>query len=659
MRVRLGFHDSSPAGSLLRGGAALLGFLVLTVRCQGVSQPEPLVRFDSCEDLQAYLEEQILYPGVESAFVDNGLVGCADVPRGEPQPKYTETTTQEVDVDEPDFVKTDGDAIYVLRRGHMVIARARPASSAGVWSDTPVEGVPFTMFLEGDRALLLSRVPASAGGRPSLHAILYDVSDQAQPARLRTIEIDGDYVDGHRVDGTVMLMSSASLAPDVELVDGAFRDEENRTRLRQAGLFRLLPSVRDRIVGLPERVDHAVACENTYGPARTDGRSVMLIHSISLVDETAPLHNTGVIGRWGVVYASRRSLYLASEERQDGGFFTGDFSVTRIHKLRAFTSGRATYEGVGLLEGTLRSDLSLDEHEETDTLRAVITASRDNVEGGSNNQHRLVVLGQQAGELRLVEVGRAEDIGQGGTVQAVRFAGQRAYIVGDPESVSVDTFGVRSGTGDCPLYVVDLTDPLAPIPTGAVGVPGLVTYLHPIDEHHLLAVGLQDEGAGAKTIQLSLVSVERSTAPAVVHQASLPTAAEGTEVFVARHAFTYFAPAKTAAFSTQQVRKADGVATSALQLLRVDPVLGFFDLGIATQPSLALVRGDDILVGDAMCAAVRRSVIIDDAIEGSHVYAISASGMTVAALSQGLPVVAQLSFLDEAEDLCAFDGSPL
>ena len=93
----------------------------------------------------------------------------------------------------------------------------------------------------------------------------------------------------------------------------------NRALLRAQGLPALLPKVSDFIVGVDDapRVDRAVACENTYAPSRTDGRSILMVHGLSMRDEGAPLKSTGVVAGFSHVYGSTASLYLASTETAD------------------------------------------------------------------------------------------------------------------------------------------------------------------------------------------------------------------------------------------------------------------------------------------------------------------------------------------------------
>jgi len=70
-----------------------------------------------------------------------------------------------------------------------------------------------------------------------------------------------------------------------------------------------------------------------------------------------------------------------------------------------------------------------------------------------------------------------------------------------------------------PLYVLDLTDPAAPVMRGELKIPGYSSYLHPIGEGRLLGLG-QDASEQGVTIgtQLSLFDVSDPATPTRVDQ---------------------------------------------------------------------------------------------------------------------------------------------
>lgn len=667
----------SPAIRRLAGGVAVV--LVASVRCQVALPIDPLQRFESCDDLQLYLEDQILHPAVEASVANTGaLEGCADealgvapVPRApadEAAREYTSTTTQEQGVDEPDFIKNDGDKIFVLRRGQMVILSAWPADTMTVLSRTAIEGTPFSMLFadaapgQREQALVLSN---TFDDRQRVVVHLYDVTDARAPVLQRTVGIDGSFVDARRVGEEVMLVTHAQLAVDVDLDTAPFSDDANRAKLREAGVERMLPAVSDFVVGRDDtpRVDKAAACEHTYAPRVSDGRNMLLVHALSMRDPAATLRSTGVVTGFSHVYASDQSVVLASTELNDGGYFTPDFNKTRLHKLAAFQgTGAAEYRATGVFDGVIRDEMSLDE--QGGLLRMVITDEADS-QDPSERSTSLLVIEEQGTEL--VEVARVEDIGRGESVESVRFLGNKAYVVTYPRDqgdfVLDPVTGLPRIPFTDPLFVIDLTEPRSPLLRGDLELGGYSAYLHPIDDGHLLAIGANTDATTGAYLGLSIIvfDVTNPDAPAVAHRLDFGGPDAGSEALVDRHAFTYFAAEQALAIPVQRFDSVDGLlASSALAVFHIDVADGIAPLGTIEQAGLLEATfGELTQWGGAQCASVRRSVMISDQAEGAFVYAVSTAGVVAAALEADLPTVATVRIASQGEEPCSFDGSPL
>lgn len=71
--------------SVTRLALSMGGILLMSVQCGVPLGSEPLHRFDTCEDLETYLHDQVLYPRVETRTSGAAFVlGCA----GEPLASY-------------------------------------------------------------------------------------------------------------------------------------------------------------------------------------------------------------------------------------------------------------------------------------------------------------------------------------------------------------------------------------------------------------------------------------------------------------------------------------------------------------------------------------------------------------------------------------------
>lgn len=693
------------------------GILWMSVQCGVPIGEEPLYRFDTCQDLESYLHEQVLHPRQEIRGPAGGVgvfgCGAADSlttapsapnagegegeadnavasdgasvfpgaveessdrsqgpvrPDADPDREFSETNTQEEEVDEADFVKNDGDFLYILRRGELIIVDAWPAEDAKVVSRTTLGGMGFTMFFDGDRALVASRTNSTIrsewGG--GLVFELYDLFDRANPRLLREVQVDGQWVDARRVGDEMLLITRSQMTwPRWELNQSEpFTDDANRALLEEHGFERALPGLRDRHIGSDALLREGLAfqCENTWAPAASDGENLVVVHTLSLQNERAPMKSTAVVANPDTIYASAKSIYLADTVWSDGGHFTPHLAETRLHKLRAFEgAGAADFVATGTVRGVLHNQFAMDE--EDGRLRLVVSTNDDINRAPDALRSSLIVLEHEGLSLR--EVGRADDIGSGEFVQAVRFIGDRAYVVtfpiegvdlsNPPVGLVIPDFVPNNPLND-PLFVIDLSDPTNPRVRGELEVSGYSTYIHPLDEDHILTIGVETEGGAAPTaMQLQIFDVEDLDAPTLAHKETFGDGMAFSEALTDHHAFTYF-PATQALSVPLQLADADNNVTSTgLALLRVDVDDGFTNLGTVEQLEL---YGERSLNGGAgACAAVRRSVQLKTDTE-AYVYAVSTAGVTVSSIEEGVPEVARVPLLEDDEGVCP-PGTPL
>ncbi|PLX94864.1 MAG: hypothetical protein C0619_01890, partial [Desulfuromonas sp.] len=151
----------------------LVGLTLLLVACSNRGetdlpedgQPSRLVSFADCEQLQSYLTESAtLKSTLETQFssapaADMGLDGgAAEALQVDAAREYTGTNVQEAGVDEADFSKTDGDYLYLVTGGNFLVFDVWPAEEMIELSRVAMEGNPFSLFVEQDKALVLSHV---------------------------------------------------------------------------------------------------------------------------------------------------------------------------------------------------------------------------------------------------------------------------------------------------------------------------------------------------------------------------------------------------------------------------------------------------------------------------------------------------------------------
>lgn len=253
---------------------------------------------------------------------------------------------------------------------------------------------------------------------------------------------------------------------------------------------------------------------DTSGTATTstERRQLMTTHSSGMF---VPLNSYS-----SSIYASSTTLIIAGEayeEDEDGNWI--EKTLLFSFKLHQATS---TPQTIGEVPGSLLNQFSMD-HITTDTnedyLRvATTTWARwaevdDEWTQTEESTSQVTVLKLTANDdtttATMPIVGQVEDLGRGERIYAVRFLGERGFVV---------TFRQID-----PFYTLDLSDPTKPVVMGELKIPGFSNYLHPIDgpdSDLILAVG-QDadvETGRTKGLQIALYDVSDMTNPRQVKQ---------------------------------------------------------------------------------------------------------------------------------------------
>ena len=191
----------------------------------------------------------------------------------------------------------------------------------------------------------------------------------------------------------------------------------------------------------------------------------------------------------------------------------------------------------------------------------------------------------------LTLVGQIGGIGKGETMQSSRYINDTLYLV---------TFRQVD-----PLFAIDLTDPNSPRILGELTMPGFSTYLHPVDDTHLIGLGFE-----GRSMKVSLCNVSDRTNP-VEEQKLLLSDFSYSPALYDPHAVTYD-PARS---------------------LLIVPVSGYDGSKGQYQCSAYLFNtsGGISLVGTAgsnNSGGVDRTLYIGDSLYVCSKYCISAYGMT-------------------------------
>jgi len=597
----------------------------------------------SCDEVRAYLIDVAVERVLEYRYhwwfmvpwagAEDGRE-VADVPSD-----YTTTNTQEQGVDELDIVKTNGTHLYAVESDQLHALRSWPAETTSELATVDSGDYISGLFLRGDRVLVVSNawsqetnfIFESGGTRLEL----LDVSDPSSPIVLRTIDVEGWLVDARLIGGDLYAVIRSYIDLPSELWDLARREDiglpdlpwdatelERERVLAEARailepyaieimdrypLDEMLPRLRDETPHGPDTEPRQLLdCGSIYRPAQTSDWSILSVLHLNL-DEGGPVTATGLIAEGWTVYASKTSLYVAQTSDSWSwwwGWAPAEMT-TVIHKFELEPSAPepVRYAASGEVKGWILDQFSMSEYD--GHLRVAATefdwwwGATPDAEPASSVT---VLADDDCGNLR--KMGHVGGLGPGERIFAVRFMGTKGYVV---------TFEQID-----PLYTLDLSEPTQPKVVGELEVTGFSSYLHPIGDDWLLAVGQEaDEDGRIRGLAVSVFDVRDFANPTLAHRYLI----EGdddtwswSEALHDHHAFTYH---RGVLSIPVYVSGAEG-RFSGLLVLAVEPEEGIWELG--------RVNHQDLITADDH-AWMRRSVYIEDAI-----YSISSAGVKVNSL---------------------------
>ena len=242
---------------------------------------------------------------------------------------FSGTNVQELGVDEPDLVKTDGARVFVLA-GARLLAYDVTADTPRLLGSLALAGAPQHLLLRGERLLVIGSasqqgagggdVPVGGpvtslalpyGGASRTQLTEVNVRDPSAMTVSRTLGVDGQYVSGRLTGGTARVVLTTP--PDVAEADqgtGAFIPE---TTLRS--------NISRRTFRRP-----LVGCGAVRRPDAYAGLDLLSVMTIDLDRGLYSVDRDAVLAGAQVVYASPTGLYVASQRYvpsldrpQDGG----------------------------------------------------------------------------------------------------------------------------------------------------------------------------------------------------------------------------------------------------------------------------------------------------------------------------------------------------
>ncbi|MFQ5414901.1 MAG: beta-propeller domain-containing protein [Phycisphaerae bacterium] len=481
---------------------------------------------------------------------------------------FSETTTQEIGVDESDVVKTDGTYLYILDGHTLRIVDAAPLDDLAEVGSVAVTGFGRDIYLREGRVIALTGtfggdfhmlgspgmvgeevvdaetvegVAAPPDGdahgaiivdgdvpvgifpvvytRPATIVTIIDVADPAAPRVVSETRFDGTLTSSRMIEGTLHVVIANYQRFFIDVMPMLGRPELD---VRGMDVETLLPKFARTTPDGPAGAGHVMTWSSMYRPADPDGFGVVSIVSMDVAGDGA-FQAIGIVAEPGLVYASTDALYLTDTDYNP---FGGLRETTDIYKF-TYTDGGVVPVAAGSVPGRILNQYAMGEHDHR--LRVATSLGARFARGGfTEPASGVYVLAETDAGLGIT--GRIENIAPGETIQSARFTGDRGYLV---------TFEQID-----PLFTLDLSDPTNPRLVGELKVPGFSTHIIPIDDDHLLTVGRyipEDGFFFGGGVQLSIFDVSDFADPVLTHLAVIGAQGADSEALWNPKALTYFA----------------------------------------------------------------------------------------------------------------------
>jgi uncharacterized secreted protein with C-terminal beta-propeller domain len=416
-------------------------------------------------------------------------------------PSGSNTNIQIPGVDEPDIAKMTNERIFYAHSGNVEILRKEGLSPFQTLKMVDLRNL--ALLVHKNRLLVIG-TPKSQPiwnenkANPFFHVRVFEKTETAYQLE-KEFSFAGSYLDARVIKDDFLIIATLEMSETGQ--------------------------------GISE-----LPCDRVLKPV-IDGfdKTLTVVHNIHLNGKKLGQESTAIIGRAQQIFMTTHHLYIVA------GGYSWFFWDPRLASDRLYNSSVVSrfdllphrspkFSGVAGFEGYVRNQLSMGEdvHGEHFFVASTISA-------GARLSNRLWVFSEkrqdhkQELDMAFSLVASSETFGDREDIRAVRFIGDRAYVV---------TFEKTD-----PLFTFDLSQPRKPRLMSHLEVPGFSAYLHPLPENKLLGVGYHagnDNGfSWLSGIQLSLFQANEDGSVRVIEQKQFGGRGSHVEAGRNHHAFTH------------------------------------------------------------------------------------------------------------------------
>jgi uncharacterized secreted protein with C-terminal beta-propeller domain len=555
-------------------------FSLLYQKKPSVSKIE-LKKFSSYEELKNFVksstEQYFSIATIEKAR-ETGIGAIkSEIPLAVPTAQeYSATNIQVVGVDEADIVKTDGSYIYSVYNNNLTIVEAYPAETARIVSKISLNQSIEGIFINKNKLVVFASesyfhilpVKEVKGGlipyyhySPKTYIYVYDVSDKSNPRLTREISLNGTYFDSRMIGDYVYVIVKEPLEfyeDEIilpKIVDGNKVKEVEAKEIYYSGFFDYSYTF-THVIALNTQNDEEEINVKTFLIGATQNlyvssNNIYIVYTKTysiydfyerIVDEAilpvVPQEikekiegikrlNASAYEKMGKIMEVIENYTETLGPEQGASFLKElqnryeriieeimkELEKTIIHKI-SISEGSIEYKISGEVPGSVLNQFSMDEY--NNYFRIATTSSY-----GRETFNNIYTLDEN-----LNVVGKIENIARTERIFAVRFVGDKAYMV---------TFRRTD-----PLFVIDLEDERNPKILGELKIPGYSDYLHPYDENHLIGIGKDADKEGRELgVKVSFFDVSNFSEPKEVSKIVIGTRGSYTPVSYDHKAFLF------------------------------------------------------------------------------------------------------------------------
>ena len=461
---------------------------------------------------------------------------------------FSGTNVQVKNVDEPDYIKTDGKYFYIVNQNWLTIVDVYPAENAKVVLKIALDIEQQNLeniFLNGDKLVIFYYGSSQTYEipqydftpypiyTPKTFSTILDVSDKENPKILTKYEVDGGYVNSRMIENIVYLVTnsgvdytnpilprimegSSIILPDVY----RFPNPETYYTFNTVTAFdvsgKLLTS-ETFLMGYSNTIyvseDNLYITYqknlpyNYYDTMSKDRFFDVVVPMLpkDAQDKIEIIQNDVTLDantKWTQVSNLLQDIYniLPNDEKEK--LFTqiqialeeydskmqSDVSKTVIHKI-GLDEGNLKYVANSEVPGYVLNQFSMDE---SGNRFRIATTSESFWRVGFTSSSNVYVLDEN-----LKQVGSLTEIAPDERIYSARFMGDKLFLV---------TFKQID-----PFFVIDLSAD-SPKILGALKIPGFSNYLQPYDKDHIIGIGRDtkvNEWGGVQTngVKISMFDV--------------------------------------------------------------------------------------------------------------------------------------------------------